>query len=757
VHHSYDAAGPLPFANDGEIIRLFAQYPMGDLVESTAAFNTGLHPENPPLNARGPLDPDQGESLHDEPRRAGHVQRDHDHGDQDQRDHDQSCAATREYHEPADERAPREFRRSVLAIDRFERREFRDGLRREREHRRAVGLSSPGRRSRRSPPEWTRDVDPGDQRGAARDTDLRDAEHRRRRADPRRRGRLMPTDPSGHTTNDVAAHPPALNRRRAALQGVALSLYVGLLPYVVVTKWRASGHQSNVGLLRTMLIMLSLFWLGFLFQVLRNVIRLRQGRDVRAGASAWIAGVLVALLSLVAATGASPLLHRAPTEVRITSPGPGHFTHHDVRAPLGELSGLSLALAAKRRFDDLRRGQDEGDVDESIALLRGARPEDLARLATLTSDRNEGSFDLPLDLTQTPPALSVAPTVVVASRSRLHFAREGGRLVVPTGWHVDELVHRLVALHDGPVRVTRDESELVRALATRSLQHSLVVFLGAPEALDQDLVACCVTLANDVARHPDVAHATLSTSSEIVVELLRADPTILGLHEPFVAALRRRCVEMTAYLALHRNEPVTGERLRTRVLVHADVDASQRTLANTASAVRRSLGADERGPRLHPVSSSGLYLTHGLTSDVERFGELVARARRSDVAGGALIAQRALALVKGEVLASALRGFEWFLAEGHSARLARDAEWAALLVHHETLRQGNFEVAFWALQQGLLVDPYSDALREALVRVPRLREFGRDRTGRAQDEAVGAESAVAMSWSFTGLSKQVFQ
>ena len=74
---------------------------------------------------------------------------------------------------------------------------------------------------------------------------------------------------------------------------------------------------------------------------------------------------------------------------------------------------------------------------------------------------------------------------------------------------------------------------------------------------------------------------------------------------------------MVAYLALHRDEPVTGERLRTRVLTHADVDASQRTLANTASAVRRSLGVDAAGPRLHPVTSSGLYVTHGVSSDVE--------------------------------------------------------------------------------------------------------------------------------------------
>ncbi len=89
-----------------------------------------------------------------------------------------------------------------------------------------------------------------------------------------------------------------------------------------------------------------------------------------------------------------------------------------------------------------------------------------------------------------------------------------------------------------------------------------------------------------------------------------------------------------------------------------------------------------------------------------------------------LFANEALQLIHGEPLASALRGFEWFLAEGYLARLQRDAEWAALLVHHEAMLKENYELAFWALSQGLLVDSYSDALCEALDKVPRLRQFG---------------------------------
>jgi hypothetical protein len=112
-------------------------------------------------------------------------------------------------------------------------------------------------------------------------------------------------------------------------------------------------------------------------------------------------------------------------------------------------------------------------------------------------------------------------------------------------------------------------------------------------------------------------------------------------------------------------------------------------------------------------------------------------------------------MVKGEPLASALRGFEWFLAEGFGARLARDGEWAALALHHDALAKGQFELAFWALHQGLLIDPYSDVLLEASARVPRLREFGGDRGGLAQDETVSPGRAEAMSWSFNGLSNQV--
>jgi hypothetical protein len=428
-----------------------------------------------------------------------------------------------------------------------------------------------------------------------------------------------------------------------------------------------------------------------------------------------------------------------------------------------------MALMAKRRSDLLRQLPDnleDFDVEESIELLRARNPELIGLLAHLIGDSLEGVLELrdtALDSTANTPISPVVVCVLNATSdgSRVGFAREGGRLPILPSWNSDDVVTNVVALHDGKLLFARSEPELLRLLATRSLRQNLVVYLGVANDLDDELAACAITLLPfDESRRPlercaPFAMSDAPLTSDLRVELLRADPQVLGLLEPFTPTLRRRCVEMVAYLALHRHEPVTGERLRSRVLTHADVDASNRTLANTASAVRRSLGLDARGPRLHPVTSSGLYVTHGLSSDVELFSTLVGRARQLPVLDASPLTHQALLLIKGEPLASALRGFEWFLAEGHGARLARDGEWAALALHHSSLARRNYEMAFWALQQGLLIDPYSDALSDALSRVPRLREFGGDGARGTKNDAVRSRGAVAMSWSFARFTQQV--
>jgi hypothetical protein len=581
----------------------------------------------------------------------------------------------------------------------------------------------------------------------------------------------------------VATNTDHLKNVAAPLQGTAMALYFLLLPYVVLSKWSVATRGGGSTVLRILLVLLALFWLLFLFQVARHVARLRRGWSKGQGGSAWLAGLLVAVLPFLMSTlHVSTSVPHPFSEVVSASADRGDLqrsraherplsTPSPSRSPLlvSPLGTLPMALMAKRRSDLLRQHQfvaTDGDIDETITVLRALDPARITQLRHLIGDRVEGVIDVPHELG--PATLGAGTDALVAcslgdtgAATVVSFAREGGRLAVPPTWSADDVTGAVVALHDGRLVFTTSEHELLRALATRKVRNTLVLYLGAPRDLDDELCACAITLAPYANTSGPVSASWTApvleraASNDVRVELLRADPQVFGLCEPLTPTLRRRGIEMLAYLALHRNEPVTGDRLRTRVLTHADVDASLRTLANTASVVRRSAGADGSGPRLHAVTSSGLYVTHGITSDVETFASLIQRARQLANDEAAPLAHQALALVKGEPLSSALRGFEWFLAEGYGARLSRDGEWAALALHHDAIANGRFELAFWALQQGLLIDPYSDVLLEASARVPRLREFGGDGRGLSQHVSVSPGHAEAMSWAFNGLSNQV--
>ena len=576
----------------------------------------------------------------------------------------------------------------------------------------------------------------------------------------------------------MATNTEQIKRLVAPLQGSALAIYFVLLPYVVVTKWHRTQRQNDGTLVRALLVALAIFWLVFLYQVVRDVWRLRRGGHTGAGGSAWLASGLVALLSFFvpSSAGATTTPVTAPPVSAPHSLALSKSLHAPAKRPThipvpwSGAAVMPLALMAKRRSDLIRQQQfsdNSFDVDESIELLRAFNPALLLQLRQMIGERRDGVLDVPnaTDVT-TSTTVSVDPYVVCALAptplgTLVSFAREGGTLAILPSWSNGDVVNATVALHNGKLVFADGEYELLRALATRSVHSTVVIYLGDRGELDDELVACSITLAPYSEQPRMVPTSSWSSVAPaprhggIRVELLRAEPQVVGLVEALTPTLRRRGIEMLAYLAMHRHEPITGDRLRSRVLTHADVDASLRTLANTASVVRRSAGSDDEGPRLHAVTSSGLYVTHGITSDVEVFTTLIARARQLSNAEAAPLAHQALTMVKGEPLASALRGFEWFLAEGFAARLARDGEWAALALHHDALANGRYEMAFWALQQGLLVDPYSDVLKEASARVPRLREFGGDGSGFAQDLSVGPSRAVAMSWSLYGLSNQV--
>jgi DNA-binding SARP family transcriptional activator len=218
----------------------------------------------------------------------------------------------------------------------------------------------------------------------------------------------------------------------------------------------------------------------------------------------------------------------------------------------------------------------------------------------------------------------------------------------------------------------------------------------------------------------DLATLSVPSPGTVEVRLLTATPRLEGLSDALPANRSRRAVELVAYLALHHDDEVTSDRLRTRVLGSSDADAASKTLFNIATAARRAMGFDADGTALFPSGSRlGLYrVSDGVSVDVHRAAALAALGSATpdpEVAMGLLRA--ALHLVEGEPMANALSGYAWWEAEGHGARIAAVLVNAASDLAALAVKAGRFELAQWGLSQARLVDPYSEAISRVAMQV----------------------------------------
>jgi DNA-binding SARP family transcriptional activator len=231
----------------------------------------------------------------------------------------------------------------------------------------------------------------------------------------------------------------------------------------------------------------------------------------------------------------------------------------------------------------------------------------------------------------------------------------------------------------------------------------------------------------------------------VVVRLLTAVPRVDGLRAPLESGRARRAVELLAYLALRAGEPVTGERLRVRVLGTPSTDAAAKTLFNVASCLRRSLGEGAFGPRLPAAGRSGHYVVAAdVRCDVALFHARVARAHRCDDAEEEMAWLRAaLELVESEPFSTVLEGYDWFLSEGHVARLQAACEDAACELVELALSYGLIELATFALERAVLVDPSAERLAAAAARIAAARQASFEAIAPAARSTVPSAPAVA--------------
>ncbi len=209
------------------------------------------------------------------------------------------------------------------------------------------------------------------------------------------------------------------------------------------------------------------------------------------------------------------------------------------------------------------------------------------------------------------------------------------------------------------------------------------------------------------------------TAGLLEVRLLTTVPRIDGLTNPLPAKRARRVIELLAYLAIHNPDPVSGDRLRTRVLGTPDADAAAKTLFNTVGAARQALGIDPDGnPYLPSASRQGHYRLSDLVGiDVLRALRTFEQARESDRPDVSLALYRSgLDLVEGEPLAGVLSGYSWWRSEGHEARLTAAVVDAACNAVRLAILCGFFDMTTWILDRARLVDPYTEILSRAAMR-----------------------------------------
>jgi DNA-binding SARP family transcriptional activator len=287
-----------------------------------------------------------------------------------------------------------------------------------------------------------------------------------------------------------------------------------------------------------------------------------------------------------------------------------------------------------------------------------------------------------------------------------------------------------------------------------------------PERTPDPLEEVRETSSSDPTDAPDAARPPTALAAGIAeVRMLTSVPRIEGLVAPLPPKRARRAVELVAYLALHHPDPVTSDRLRTRVLGSPDADAAAKTLFNTAGAARRSLGSDDSDrPLLPPASRAGQYrISSQVTIDVVRVETLTARAREEGDPETALALLRAaLELVEGEPLAATLSGYAWWQAEGHEARFQRLVVGAACDAARLAIERGHVALALAMLERGRRVDPYSERLTRWAMRAAgaggdrdQLRREWEQCRRRSEELEPGSEPTERTGRLYRDLSRQV--
>ena len=274
---------------------------------------------------------------------------------------------------------------------------------------------------------------------------------------------------------------------------------------------------------------------------------------------------------------------------------------------------------------------------------------------------------------------------------------------VAMGWSLTVDDEAILGPHDLRLSVLGLQEEDVKALdsllADAAVGDAEAALLGAGP-LNPDPVEPIYV--------PDtVAAATEGDTSDHDVEIRVLGPVEIHGAAPIN---RRRTAEVIVYLALH-GKGVTASQLKTALW--PDSMPSQDTFNVTIHRARATLGLDRDGAHHLPhavTNGNGYSVGSYVTSDLDRFNNLVARSRTTaDPGEEAQLLREALTLLRGQPF-EGVRGYEWAYTEGivveAEATIADTAHRLAQLA----LADGDAALATWAATQGLMAVPGSEPL-----------------------------------------------
>ena len=192
-------------------------------------------------------------------------------------------------------------------------------------------------------------------------------------------------------------------------------------------------------------------------------------------------------------------------------------------------------------------------------------------------------------------------------------------------------------------------------------------------------------------------------------------PQAEGWAEP---PTRQKTTELLVYLALHRERPVSTEKLRAALWPYqpGKPDVSPGTVHQELSRLRRCLGAEH-----FPEAKGGYQLAESVETDWERFQAFCEAATALPEEKSTEVLKEALALVRGQPFEGAGKGYGWAFDEVLVATIEMAVAKAAHLASARCLAFGRLDEAEWAVAQALRAGPGDEQVWEDKLAVAAAR------------------------------------